>query len=115
YICELLSKPEHYANRLVTVRGRFLAGQIDSPSTLFGDECQSKSVEVADRQDLRNDSRLETRQHSDSAEEKQNRRSFYSLGEQMCPGHYVGDFIPVEGAFTGVLMVKKDSRVGKDG
>jgi hypothetical protein len=54
-------------------------------------------------------------EHGDSAEERQNRHSFYSLGEQMCPGHNVGDFIPVEGTFKGVLMVKKGFRVGQDG
>lgn len=115
YICELLSRPEHYANRVVTVRGRYVGGEIDTPSTLFGDECRSRSVEVADPEDLKRDSNLENRQYPDSANEKQNRRIFYSLGERMCPGTYVGDFMPVEGSFTGVLLVKKGFHVGKDG
>jgi hypothetical protein len=114
-ICELLSKSERYANRHVTVRGRFLGGHIDSPSTLFGDECRGKSVEVADPQYLEGSPKPEIVQHGDLAEEEQNRRDFYSLGMSMCPGHYVGDFIPVEGTFTGLLMVKKSFRVRKDG
>jgi hypothetical protein len=115
YICELLSKPEHYANRVVTVRGRYVGSQIDNPSRLFGDECRSKSVEVADLEDLKGESAHEARQYRDSADAKRSRHNFDSLGGQMCPGHYVGDFIPVEGSFTGVLMVKKGFRMSKDG
>ena len=115
YVCELLSKPGQYANRLVTVRGRYVGGLIDSPSTLFGDECRSKSVEVADPEDMKGESSFETSQYRDSADAKQSRENFHSLGGRMCPGHYVGDFIPVEGSFTGVLMVKKGFRVSKDG
>jgi len=72
-------------------------------------------VEVADPEDLKRDSVVETRQYRDSADEKQTRDNVYSLGGQMCAGSYVGDFIPVGGKFTGVLMLKKGLRVRKDG
>jgi hypothetical protein len=50
-ICEILSKPEQYTNRLLTARARYL-GNFESPAKLFGDECCSKSVGTADPEDL---------------------------------------------------------------
>lgn len=115
YICELLSKPERYSNRLVRVRARYVGGEIDTSATLFGDECLSKQVVVADPRDPDFPSMPEILRHGDSADQERNRSEFYSLGMEMCGhGRDVG-YIPVEGTFTGVLMVKKGFRVGKDG
>jgi len=105
YICDLVSKPERYFNQLVRVRARYLGGQIDTGSTLFGDECRSKSVEVTDPEDFGVSSARKILPHHDSPDQKRNRAEFYSLGAEMCGhGRVVGDYTPVKGTFTGVLM-----------
>ena len=73
-------------------------------------------MEVTDPQDLGISSVPEILQHGDSADQERNRREFYSLGAEMCGhGNVVGDYIPIEGTFTGVLMVKKGFRMRRDG
>lgn len=112
-ICEVLSNPGRYANRFVTVRGRYMEGEIDTPATVFGDACLSKSVSVADLEELRGRPLPKVSYH-DSAHDKETRQEFYLLGMRMCPGFYVGNYIPVEATFTGVLIVKKGFRVHKN-
>src|SRR5215475_13002344 len=70
YICELLSKPERYSNRLIRVRARYLSGEIDTSATLFGDECLSKPVVVTDPQDSDVSSMPKILPHGDSADQE---------------------------------------------
>lgn len=112
-ICEVLSNPKRYANRLVTVRGRYMEGEIDTPATVFGDACLSKSVGVASPEELRGRALPEIT-YRDTVHDKETRREFYSLGARMCPGFYVGNYVPVEATFTGVLIEKKNFRVLKN-